>query len=450
MNIIKKVAHFGTFDVENFGDLLFPLLAQKQLGDTVEITAVSPVGGPPVWQDSYRSLDPITYARLADSFDAVLIGGGNIVRIHPSSVGAYGKLAGAELAHYADIWLGPSLAAPDGCPIIWLAPGVPERIPTPLSGLVDAAISRAEIVSVRDEASRRNLLGIRSDLNIDVAIDPAWAIDTLWSPSELDVARDDIFSEIGISSTQRIIVFHLNRRYTNGLSNTAIAALLDKIAQSVSARPILLALGPCHGDGEYALPIGAAMTTNPITISNPRSLRTVTAILRAADLYVGSSMHGFITSSAFGIPAICVASKRVNKFAGLQQLLGQDDVVVERWDEAVNTVSSIDLPKRRTMAIAAHAAALRTLDTLWNRVRSTIITTATSKQNTVSREPVETFWMCRVAILSACYSGAMDELKELQRETRKQLKLQQATNQNPPHSIGRLVKRVKRGWINSR
>ena len=27
-----KIAHFGTFDVENYGDLLFPLLLERRLG----------------------------------------------------------------------------------------------------------------------------------------------------------------------------------------------------------------------------------------------------------------------------------------------------------------------------------------------------------------------------------------------------------------------------------
>src|SRR5207244_4647045 len=69
-----RVAVCGTFDVQNFGDLLFPIVTARRLGD-VDLVFVSPVGGPPVWNDTVETL-PLP-ALLADTspFDGISLGG---------------------------------------------------------------------------------------------------------------------------------------------------------------------------------------------------------------------------------------------------------------------------------------------------------------------------------------------------------------------------------------
>jgi hypothetical protein len=50
-----RIAHFGTFDVEHYGDLLFPLILERRLSDIYEeFVHASPVGGPPVWGSLYQ------------------------------------------------------------------------------------------------------------------------------------------------------------------------------------------------------------------------------------------------------------------------------------------------------------------------------------------------------------------------------------------------------------
>ena len=57
-----KLAYFGTFDVENYGDLLFPLILERKLADFCdEFIHVSPVGGQPLWQDCVRTVNFDTF-----------------------------------------------------------------------------------------------------------------------------------------------------------------------------------------------------------------------------------------------------------------------------------------------------------------------------------------------------------------------------------------------------
>ena len=52
-----KLAHFGTFDVENYGDLLFPLLLERRLSGLCDrFVHVSPRGGPPPWNDCVETI----------------------------------------------------------------------------------------------------------------------------------------------------------------------------------------------------------------------------------------------------------------------------------------------------------------------------------------------------------------------------------------------------------
>ncbi|RBL67417.1 polysaccharide pyruvyl transferase family protein, partial [Pseudomonas sp. MWU13-2625] len=77
-----QVAIFGTFDVANYGDLLFPLIAeaalQARLGK-VRLQAFSYHSrSTPQWPYPVTSVSELP--QLIDSLDAVLIGGGFIIR----------------------------------------------------------------------------------------------------------------------------------------------------------------------------------------------------------------------------------------------------------------------------------------------------------------------------------------------------------------------------------
>src|SRR5262245_46019841 len=102
-----KIAHFGTFDVPNYGDLLFPLIALRRLMDRLGagLVCVSPVGGPPVFEDCLPSIGFDAFADSLEEFDGILIGGGNIVRTTPTVLSEYGS-GSTPVTAYPDLWLG--------------------------------------------------------------------------------------------------------------------------------------------------------------------------------------------------------------------------------------------------------------------------------------------------------------------------------------------------------
>ncbi len=122
-----RIAQLGTFDVANYGDLLFPLLAHRRLErffPDLHMDFVSPVGGDPVWSDCVASVPWQSFAECIESYDAILVGGGNIIRLNPTDLGHYQEGLTPLLA-YARLWAAFAELNQKGIPILWNAPGVP-------------------------------------------------------------------------------------------------------------------------------------------------------------------------------------------------------------------------------------------------------------------------------------------------------------------------------------
>lgn len=321
------LVHTGTFDVENYGDLLFPTLVNRRLAPR-SIKHVSPAGGPAQWKDTVPSirLDEATGMPLA----GILIGGGNIVHPMPSVLPHY-KRKGVDLTGYADLWLVPALAADNGLPIVWNAPGVPNFFEDPFLPMVREALDRTNYISVRDAQSQAFLAELIPDRKIAVVPDPAWELPAAYPAVQLAGARAQCIAELGGNPSARYVVFHVNARYINDLGNDAVAKEIEGIANALSARPILVAIGPCHGDGVTAHTLASQLHTAPLVLEAPQRTFDIAALISGAVGYVGSSMHGFITAAAYGVPAIMIARGKP-KFDGLVQLVGTPHILANTWD----------------------------------------------------------------------------------------------------------------------
>ncbi len=315
-----RIAHYGTFDVENYGDLLFPLVLERRLaGRGHALVHVSPRGGEPVWGDCVATIPTQAADRL--DFEGAIVGGGHLIHAQPSDVAAYRDSAGGGLFAYADLWLGATLrAAALRVPIVWNAPGVPGTLPAETAALLRWAAGEAAYLAVRDETSRGFLEQAGCTGEIAVVLDTAIEVARLWSPAELDAAWVDAFRSRAVPVPARAFAVHFNGRFlADGIAATA--ARLDALARSAQALPILLALGPCHGDAELAREIASAMTGPHCLVDAPRSLRELAACLRGALAYAGSSLHGAVTARAFARPAIVVAREAEGGHAKFSRFL---------------------------------------------------------------------------------------------------------------------------------
>ena len=359
-----KLLLTGTFDVSNYGDLLFPLIARQQLTciPGFKLQAASPIGRAPDMTDCEPCVGILDIIEDVSNFNAVLVGGGNVLHCMPSSLDAY-KVGMRDKVAYGDLWIGPAFFIPEDIPILWNAPGVPNPIAQEHKMLVAEVLRRVNYLSVRDEMSRQYLADVWPEANIAVVPDSAWMVNHLWTTEQLTSSYEEIFRRIGVSRPNRSVVIHLNRRYVGGLRVRELAERLDRIGKLLEGQLILIAIGRCHGDHVFAKEVSSYMASSPILLDDPRSLQEITACISHAVAYVGSSMHGSITASAFGVPGLCVASQKMIKFRGLIDFIGHTDVLAEEWDEAIEILSGMDFKSHKVDLLAVRDRAHSELQT---------------------------------------------------------------------------------------
>ena len=363
---LLRIAHFGTFDVENYGDLLFPLVAQRRLAALdAELLCVSPVGGPPVWPDTVPT---VAAAALGDEpLDGVLFGGGNLVHAGPAGVDDYRGDGLTWLLAYARLWIDSArLAAERGIPLCWNAPGVPGGFGTRSAAALRTAVDAAAYVAVRDQQSLVALRGAGIDGAIEVVPDTALDIAEVFSADELDESYAALLAAHGRERPERALAVHVNRRYLSGGAIEATAGHLDRIATATGSTPILLALGRCHDDDETARAIGARLACDHIVVDRPAGLREIVAAISRADAYAGSSLHGMITALAFGRPAVVIAAEAgQGKFTGFLRQFHLVDRFLTDWAEAARRP---ELLQRTHDVEPVRAAAREPLDRHWARI----------------------------------------------------------------------------------
>ncbi len=404
-----KIANVGTFDVENFGDLLFPLVVRKRMRSffpASDFTFVSPTSGPPPWDDCVSTIAFDEFVS-GPSPDAVLVGGGNIIRSNSTNLAAYDSALTPLLA-YASLWAGISARfIHNSVPICWNAVGVPTALSGSLHPALSSWLKRVDYISVRDRDSSKFLLQAEGSLDVAVVPDTAWDVCDLWPRDDLANAYVDAFQSRGRAPAERTLSIHLNDRYVGGFDHRQIAAGLDALCASLKCTPVLMALGPCHGDDELARTVASYMSSNPLVLDKPGSLQEIVAILARSVAYLGSSMHGFIAASSFCVPAAMIASPAMLKFPGLVDAIDRRSCLFHDWSGAIKAAPHLVEAFDTGAAAALQSGITRQLDNHWQRIADKFSErkgAAAFENDTETAEPLRSF---RATVLAAAPVGIL-------------------------------------------
>ncbi len=364
-----RIAHFGTFDVENYGDLLFPPVLERRLADVCDdFVHVSPADGPPDWEGCAPTVGFDEFLREGPAVDGVVVGGGQILRASPTPLGLYDRGGVSPFVAYPSLWLGAAyVAARDGLPLCWNAPGVPAAFDPAAARFMRWAASVTDHASVRDHASRRLLEETGVDAGLNVVPDTAVEVSKLWTEGEISAAYGDAFRSRGKELPGRTVAFHVNARLA-GEDVAAVAARMDRISARLGASPILLAIGPSHGDVETQRLVAAKMGSEPLLVDRPRGLKEVAACVARSEVYIGSSLHGMITACSFGRRCVLISAREDHKYGGFLDHLGLASWEVRSWARAEEKIGALlaapadawaRAPERVTPALDEHWSGLR-------------------------------------------------------------------------------------------
>jgi polysaccharide pyruvyl transferase WcaK-like protein len=336
-----RIAICGTFDVDNYGDHLFPRIATHELTRRIPGASVepwSPYGWlhPTPLDDGCPAspLGPWTAGRagaFARAYDGVLVGGGEIVHLNdPLLAPVYGTPP-AELEALGPSRcfvenLGPQLER--DCPVVWHAVGVPvETDPAQARRLAGALRERA-YVAVRDHDSERRLrdAGVTGDISVvpDSGLLLQRVLPEALLRDRLEILRRRRCYPPGPTLVVQgcdLLVPHADR------IAAALCERLDRSAEPTDV--VLLETGRCRADGRFADALAERL--------GPRRTWRLPADAGVSDIaaavwggvgFAGSSLHGSITALVCGRPFVIVDPAHEPKLAGFAALAGVDDRLV--------------------------------------------------------------------------------------------------------------------------
>lgn len=397
------VRHLGTFEVENYGDLLYPLIFRHLVKAGVQHYSLLPRDAPHdagfdthAIRTLFASRDPLT----------LVIGGGDILRTDADlmarhygrnsrvsygglrhSIGVSG-LVGYELREklprvdaggfyakrFRARWMnypavGPFIIdpadLPPGSKVSYLSCGVPHEFAASERDAIRRAFEEARFVYLRDEESAEKLrrAGVRRSLA--VAPDVAVTLSDQFDHDEVAQRARAILSKLGIDPEKRVACFQ-TQPYP-GFFEDEILDQLDRYRRRTASEVILLPLGYCHGDHEFLQGL-ARQSRGSLKYAGVNSILDMMALVAASDLFVGTSLHGNITALSFGIPHV-VGPLPVAKTAGFLNIADLPaELRVSSWsemNEAIERAETLGSDFFSKRAREAKAKVYRVVDELF-------------------------------------------------------------------------------------
>lgn len=324
----RQVALFGTFDTENFGDCLFPLIVKHELRkrlEDVEVVLFSPTSRV-VKTANYSEVH--AFHQLGDVFrtivPAFVIGGGALLATE-HVLFAYPQIR-LLYPYSLKCWLLPAMIACSWkCPLVLNGIGL-GPFDDAYGRLAAKYLKGAAIRGVRDPVTQTFLteLGIRSEIVPDCGL----LVPELQSDSEWEVQYRTVKTEFG-----------LPEKYVAVQASLYLGSQLEAVAETVSEAvrraglPVVL-IPICHHLNDLValrLMQGVFSRKGIQTVLVDRILTTLetAAVLSRAEIYAGTSLHGALVTLSFGKPVVSFSLSTMKKNRAVLSVLGLEDRTVD-------------------------------------------------------------------------------------------------------------------------
>lgn len=338
------LSHLGTFDIENYGDLLYPLIFERILQKyetPVRVSQYSFLNGCAPHNAGFETIPLRNLFRPTTvSPTRLVIGGGDILRTDRDLVATHYQAAHrnyyARLRHslglvnsfqylvrqtllpqsgskfyagrFRSRWMdypgaGPFIIDPDDLPdgtmVCYLSCGVPHEFSATEADQVKRAFEKAQFVYSRDEQSAEKLRNVNVRREIRFAPDLTITLSDQFNQADEARRGREILSRLGVSVDRPVLCFQ-SQPYP-GFREEEIVQQLQRYMERAHSDIVLLPTGYCHGDHKFLQSL-LKESAGAFKYAAVDSVFDVIAIIAASDVFVGTSLHGNITASSFGIP----------------------------------------------------------------------------------------------------------------------------------------------------
>jgi hypothetical protein len=403
-NVVRQL---GTFDVENYGDLLYPLILRHLIKTGIQHYSLLPGDAPYAAGFQTESI-----GRLFESQDplTVVIGGGDIIRTDSELIarhyGRNSRVSYKRLRHSLGVigligyevraklpridaggfyakrfrarWMSyPAIAPfildarglPPGSEVSYVSCGVPHEFAPSQFDAVNTAFEQAKFVYLRDEDSKQKLRRAGVTRELHVAPDLAVILSDVFDQADTARRGRELLSELGLTKANPVLCFQ-TQPYP-GFSQEEILDRLNAYCDRTNAKVVLLPLGYCHGDHEFLQSL-AQRANGRLHYANVNSIFDMMALIAASDVFAGTSLHGNITAFSFGIPHV-FGPLPVTKTRGFLEITNLPaELRLSSWsevDKAIDCATTLGPDFFANRAREAKARVYRVMEQLFESMR---------------------------------------------------------------------------------
>jgi Polysaccharide pyruvyl transferase len=393
----EMISHLGTFDVDNYGDLLYPIIFRhilKSRDASLQVRHYSPTSGEAPHAAGFKTLSIKTLFEPGPEPRTLVIGGGDILRTDwdvvashygtnsrtsyrslRRSIGRLDALAylwrrdAARLDptalfanRFRSRWMnypgaGPFLFdvanLPTGSSVSYLSCGVPHDFNTTERSCVKRILDQARFIYLRDEQSAEKLRRAGVEGKIHVSPDIAVTLSDQFDKEQQVRRGREILSTFGIDRDSSFLCFQC-KPYP-GFDEDEIISELRRYQERTGSAVVLLPIGYCHGDHKFlqSLSRGSGGT---LTYANVHAIADTMSVISASELFVGTSLHGNITALSFGIPHL-LGPLPVDKADGYLNVVNlPPKLKLRSWNELSDRIDMVERLRRDLFAQRATEA----------------------------------------------------------------------------------------------
>lgn len=360
-----RIAHVGAFDFENYGDLLFVEVFERNIRNYIEIDEIvlfAPKKCKMPFTDGKRevySVAELESMHRKSAFDAIVVGGGDLV--HCSKIRTYMPHISDEWVWYEVLymWMIPSVISwKYNIPLVWNAPGVPMTFMESEKMMVKELCKYVDYMSVRGNISKSNLEECCVDNIVNVVPDTVFSISEIISKQELKKQ----FYKLDVLSEEKYIVFHANHTFLDTEIEGCIKTL-RKIKENQGVDILLLPIGYALGDENFIKELVKRCPNEFVTIEQKLTPMDMLSLIVCSAGYVGASLHGCITAATYDVPVVVCNYNRFTKVNEFLELIHLEEAVVYRTEDIYpvfeqQLVPAKDIRRHAIQCINKHFAVL--------------------------------------------------------------------------------------------
>lgn len=336
-----NIAHFGAFDIDSFGDSLFAEIFRNEIGKRIDINSItlfSVVERVNAYNNNghVHSYNEFEEMHNKMNFDAVVIGGGEMLHFKPISF--KGKNDEKELVYPpGHLWITPiQKAIKNNIPILFNGVGIPYSFSENQHKILENYLPHISYMSVRDQYSKGRICeNILNKESVRCVPDSVFLIDRYYDAKKVLDVKKDLFNRINLNSNKPYIVL----QYGTSYKLEELVQQLNKIKENYKYDVVLLPINHCHEDLVALEKIKDQLQNKVTLISDKLNPDEIISIIANAVMFLGTSLHGNLVASVYGVKCISLDMYKsfVSKIDGLFNLLNLEESIVPEPEGIYNT-----------------------------------------------------------------------------------------------------------------